>query len=147
MNQPGRKSAASLSVIPIGASVPRLSPPAHLNADARAAWNEVVAARPAEFFDRSSAALLESYAVATAEHRRLSKIIGTLDPIADADTFGKITRAMDTHALRIGAVATKLRLTNQSRFDAQRAGTLSRQTGTHASRILANYGGDGDAEG
>jgi len=144
MKHRGRKSAAELAVIPnvtpIEPARARPAPPAHLPASAAAVWRELVASRPAGFFDTGTHALLSTLAVATAEHRRLSAILAELDPLADLDAFGKITRACDTHALRIGAAATKLRLTVQATVDARTAGKAAADTRTAADRIRDAYG-------
>lgn len=144
MKHRGRKSAAELAAVPnVTALEPtraRPAPPAYLPASAAAVWRELVASRPAGFFDAGTHALLATLATATAEHRRLSAILAALDPIADMDAFTKITRAVDTHALRIGAAATKLRLTVQATVDARAAGKAAADTRSAAERIRDAYG-------
>lgn len=140
MKQNGRRSAVELALVPTIASISsRLVAPPYLSAAARAVWQEVVSSRPADYFDAASVPLLETYAHATAEHRRLAALVAALDPVADLDTLAKLSRLVDVHALRMGAAATKLRLSNQSRYDAQKADTLARGGGTTADRTRANY--------
>lgn len=139
-----RKSAASLSVVALTAIRPmpqRIAPPAHLSAAAVAVWHSVTASRPGEFFDAGSAPMLESYVVAITEHRRMVALLDTIDPVEDLDRLAKVTRLIESHAARIGACATRLRLTNQARYNPTRAGSLTAQGGTAADRVRAGYRG------
>lgn len=140
MRQNGPKSTASLSVVPASGLRPtplRLSAPAHLSAAACDVWRSIVSSRPAEFFDSGSAPVLETYCTSIVEHRRL---VAMLDDVGDdLDCMAKLTRLIDAHAARIGSCAVRLRLTNQSRYNPTRAGTLSAQGGSPADRVRSNY--------
>lgn len=140
MKRSGRTSAAALAVVTaLPPPADRLAVPGHLGREARRVWHETVASKPSGFFDAGATPLLETFVVATAEHRRLSALVAGLDPLADIELLCKLTRLMDTHALRIGAAATKLRLSNQSRWDSQKAATLAKGAGSSADLIRANY--------
>lgn len=141
MDQRGRKSSAAVAVIRTDPERTRLAAPGHLSAAARRVWDEVVGSRPAEFFTRGEVPLLETYCTASAEHRRLAAIVCGLDPVGDLDTLAKLTRLMDAHALRIGAAATKLRLSTQARYDAKAAASATKRGGTWADRVRAGYEG------
>lgn len=141
MKQNGPRSSAELAVVATIKPAPaRLTAPSHLSESARAVWQEVVSSRPADYFDAASVPLLETYAHATAEHRRLASLVATLDPVEDLDTLAKLSRLVDVHALRMGAAATKLRLSNQSRYNPSTADTRAKAGGSMADRVLANYG-------
>lgn len=142
MAKRGRKSAASLAVVPVTGIRPtavRLTCPGHLSTAVAEVWRTVIASRPSDFFDAGAGPLLESYCTATSEHRRLSVFLADLDPVGDIDTLAKVTRLLDAHAARIGSCATRLRLTNQSRYTPGKAGTLAAAGGSSADRTRANY--------
>jgi hypothetical protein len=124
--KPGRTSASSIAT-PIG-TPPPAKPPKHLSAGAAAVWREVTATRPGDYF-ASALPVLESYCVATAEHRRLSALLETIDPITDTNVFAQLSRLQDTHAQRIGASATKLRVAQQSQYDGRAASRAKVYTG------------------
>lgn len=137
MNKRGPKSAAELAIVPtIKPAASRLAPPKHLSPGARTVWLEITASRPPEFFDAGAVPLLETLCTATSEHRRLS---AWLERITDLDELAKVTRLLDAHALRIGSAATKLRLSNQAKYDAQRASSMAKTGASYADRIKANY--------
>jgi len=69
----------------------------------------------------------------------LSQLLGELDPLTDFDRLAKLAKMIDMHAARIGAAATKLRLSNQARYTPQRAANAG--TATPADRIRAAYQG------
>lgn len=140
MKKNGPASAASLSVVPITGARPalaRLSCPAHLSAVAAEVWRNVTTSRPSDFFDAGAGPLLESYCVAIAEHRRVMAVVEAMQP-DDAD-YCRLARVSDMYAARIGSCATRLRLTNQSRYRPGKAGTLAAAGGSSADRIRANY--------
>jgi len=70
----------------------------------------------------------------------LSQLLGELDPLTDFDRLAKLARMIDMHAARIGAAATKLRLSNQSRYTPQRAANAG--VASPADRIRAAYRSD-----
>lgn len=133
-----RKSAASLAIAPPPPSIPgaRLEAPSHLSKAAQAVWREVVGACPSGFFDRASIPLLETLAHATAEHRRLT---AWLADCADLNDIAKLSRLIDGHAARIAQASTRLRITNQSRYNPRQAGNAA-QSLSPADRVRQNYG-------
>lgn len=138
-----RKSPAALAAAPTGVAHLPMRPqaPAHLNAASRAIWEAVTASRPVEYFDKGSLGLLEAYCRALAEHRRIMAVVEGLDP-AQAD-FCKLSRIADAHAARVSQLATRMRLSHQSRADARGAGRAAGVDSRSASeRIRANYGSE-----
>ncbi len=133
-----RKSAASLAIAPPPTAISgmRLPPPDHLTEAARAVWREIVGACPANFFDRAAVPLLETLAHSTAEHRRLTAWLADCSELAD---ITKLSRLIDTHAARIAQASTRLRITNQSRYNPRQAGKAAADL-SPADRIRQNYG-------
>lgn len=137
-----RKSAAAKAIkTPPRPKAEPLRAPAHLGKVARSIWTSVVASKSADFFDAGCAPLLDAYATACAEHRKLSEAVEKLDPLKDWETLSKLSRLMDIHATRIVACATKLRLTNQSRYAPATAARKAEGSSTLA-RIRARYAED-----
>ena len=101
MRQRGRRSSASLAMVPGDAS--RLSPPSSLSDVERTLFNEIVGACDAEHFRESDLPLLTAISRATAHD--LGKIA----------LWEKATRMQAT-------LATRLRLSPQSRTDPKTTG-------------------------
>lgn len=79
MRQRGRKSSASLAVVPIDANQQRPEPPARLSAEEKTIWREVTAAVRSDWF-WSSEFLLEIYVRAIAFECWLAAQIKVIDP-------------------------------------------------------------------
>jgi hypothetical protein len=109
MRQRGRKSAALLAIPAIEAPRPRPEPPPGLTKTERTLFTEIVDTAP--HLRPSDASLLASFVQATLMSRRSAR-----DP-ARIDAWEKATR------LQV-SLATRLRLSAQSRIDPQ---TLGRQ--------------------
>jgi hypothetical protein len=107
MRQRGRKTAANLVTFPVIEHRPRLTPPSSLTKAERSLFTELAAS--AEHLRPTDAPLLASYVQATIASRR-----STRDP-SKVDIWDKATR------LR-AMLATKLRLTAQSRTDTRTVG-------------------------
>lgn len=139
MQQRGRKSAAALAIVPMAElAATRPAPPDYLPSMAQAIWREVTGSRPAAYFDRASLGLLEVYCRSLAEHRRLATRIEALDP--EADDYAKLVRLADIQAARVAQMATRMRLSQQSRTDSRGAGRAAGDHGSPEARTLANYG-------
>lgn len=125
-----RKSAAALSIAPAGAPDRRLPPPSELTARERELWESVIASKPADWFDEDSAPVLKEYVRAAVTCDRLSVAVnlalasGDIGEAAHAD---KLLLSRDREARRVAALATKLRLTQQSRYTPQAAATANRK--------------------
>ena len=127
-----RKSAAALSVVPIGVPV-RLAPPDDLT-DAQAdLWRAVVESKPVEWFGEDSAPLLKEYVRAVTmcdllELQVQAAIAGSGDPEA-AGSVKALLDMRDKESKRVASLATKLRLTQQSRYTPQAAATANKRVG------------------
>ena len=151
MAQRGRKSAASLAVV---AQIPgsRRPAPADLTPEQAEVWRQVVASRPANWFDDGSASILAVHCRHVVEMRRLSAEIDRFGPddLRHKGEFGLykqmlVLRAQETAA--IISTARQLRLTQQSLYRHDTAATkarevrLTRTAHRHGVR-LQSYGGN-----
>jgi hypothetical protein len=130
----GRKSAASLSVIP-QLSPSRPDPPPELGAEAAEEWRAVVARMPVDWFQRETQPLLAQFCQHSVRARVLGQQIDALGPAALEDEDGirlydRLAKMADRETRALGLLATKLRMTHQSRYTPQRAGTASRNAGS-----------------
>src|SRR5688500_750913 len=138
MQQRGRKSSASLSVV-AGSIDGRPQPPSDLSEDQCEIWNRVVASEAADFFKTGACQQqLARYCV------HLSEVSWLDDQIADAKqpesdaSFAVIDRLMkmrDREDRACITLATKLRLTNQSRYRADKVHSVP-NTGGGSERKL-----------
>jgi hypothetical protein len=104
MRQRGRKSAELLSFPAIDGPRPRIMPPASLTKAERSLFTEIAA--DAQHLVQADAPLLASYVQAVLLSRRAGRDLRCIDE------WEQIVRVMAT-------LATKLRLTPQSRIDAK----------------------------
>ncbi len=125
------KQTATLAVITGGA--PALPPPpADLNKDEMDVWNRIVRTEPPEFFATDATlSLLADYC----RHRQaaavLSKTISEfksewLKMEEGAARYDRLLRMRDRETKAVMRCATKLRITNQSRYSKVAAGTAGR---------------------
>ena len=124
MLQRGRKSAAALSVVaPIAGQRPE--PPNYLSKAEAAEWRAIVARMPPDWFSPETWGLLAQLC----RHMVLSKLVAAEGLHADAgrmirddpDLFDRLTRIHEREGRAISSLATRLRLTPQSRYDAAKA--------------------------
>ena len=116
MRQRGRRSAATLVAIDLTGKPSRLTPPSSLNDDEQALFSELVGACDAAHFRESDLPLLISYVQSTLISRRAAR-----DPDSIA-LWEKATRMQAT-------LATRLRLSPQSRVDPKTIGRQQPQRG------------------
>lgn len=114
MKQRGRKTAADLRVLQF--ERPRLKPPAELTPSQTKVFAEAVNSRDADFFNAGDLPLLIAYARAVELERWAAGLVAE-DPSQLAE-WERACRVMIS-------LATKLRLTPQSRIDAAKAGRMS----------------------
>lgn len=109
-----RESAASQSTVVQGAFA-RPEPPPELSQAQKAVWRSVVDTKPPEFFDAAQFPLLVDYCRAVVLQDELAKNL-CATAINDFDKLAKLKTSL----------ARSLRITNQSRYNPDKAGTLSR---------------------
>jgi hypothetical protein len=104
-----------------------LSPPADLSAAERARWEAVVDSKPADWFAADSAPVLKEYCRASVTCDVLAKRVATALRNADPAALKKLLDSRHQEAVRLAGLATKLRLTPQSRYSARSAATADQQ--------------------
>lgn len=128
MEGPGRPSTAALSVVAISVAQ-RVQPPETLTARQAQLWREIVATKPAEWFAADTTPLLAAYVKAIDSHERLSREFEMASLDADQMTRTKALCEMLTKTANlVASLATKMRMTQQSRYTPQSAGTADRKT-------------------
>ena len=133
----GRKSAAALSVV-AGSIDGRPKPPTDLTEFQAAIWARTVAAESLDQFRTAALQqLLKEYCRHCETAHTLAVLIDEFDPawLADEDglkRYDKLLLMRDRETKAIGDKATKLRLTNQSRYTPQAAATAAKNAGGRA---------------
>ena len=130
MEGPGRRSAASLTVATINPWT-RLGPPESLTPDGADLWREIVASKPAEWFQVDTAPLLEAFCTLTVEYRRAAKALALAGP-QDLGSYRVLVEVVTKLAKDMASLATKMRLTPQSRYTPQSAATANKKAATAA---------------
>lgn len=122
-----RKSTAALSITPPAITGPA-EPPADLTEDQAALWREVVESKPSDWFGPDSLPVLKEYVRAATTCDRLAVVVErALEE--GSDGLPKLLEMRDREAKRVAVLATKLRLTQQSRYTPKAAGTADRKAG------------------
>jgi hypothetical protein len=121
----GRKSAASLAVV---ASLPehRPAPPDDLTEEQAEEWRAIASRMPADWFTRETHPMLAQYCRHVSKARVLGKQIDAFDPawLTEADglaMYDRLTHMADRESKAIAMLGTKMRLTHQSRYKAEKA--------------------------
>lgn len=123
-----KPSTASLSVVPV-AVVSRLAAPEGLTPEEAALWQAVVDSKPAEWFGEDSAPLLKEYVRAACVCDLLDVQVKAALAGSDAGIVKALLDMRDKESKRVTSIATKLRLTQQSRYTPQAAATADRKAG------------------
>lgn len=129
----GRRSAASLSVV-VGSIDGRPLPPGDLTKDQRAVWERTVANEAADTFRTAALQqLLKEYcrhAVSAAKCASMIEAMERLPQMSPDDLadYDKLLKMRDRETKALADKATKLRLTNQSRYTPQAAATAAKRS-------------------
>lgn len=128
----GRKSVAALSVVVAGNFGGRPEPSSELTAEQAAIWRETVASEAAEFFATAALrSMLADYCRHRASAAVVSEIIDTFKPdwlkaAEGAKRYYGLLKMREAETRAAASLATKLRLTNQSRYTPQAAATANK---------------------
>ena len=126
MRQRGRKSAASLSVVPIATDARRPPPPENLAAAEAKIWTAIVASVPGGWVTVAQEPLLTAYCRHVASGDTLSAMIDHSRPDwtcrEELQRYSRLLgiRLRETSAMM--SLATKMRLTQQSTMHPRTAG-------------------------
>lgn len=131
METRGRKSLAELSVVAVTPGA-RPEPPADLTAAEATYWRDVAATKPADWWKADTHILLKAYCRAAAQHDQISATIAGISPrrLKTDKGWAKYERMRKLQATTSGelsTLATKMRLTQQSRYTEKSAATADRK--------------------
>ena len=141
MGKRGRKSIAEQTIAVIGGNVDaRPEAPGDLTARQMEIWNATVATEPPNYF--SSAAqrgILSDYCRHRAESERLAKVIDAFDiewlqNDEGVKRYELLAKMRDRETKGAITCATKLRITNQSRYTPLSAATAKRNSAQQATK-------------
>jgi hypothetical protein len=136
MGTRGRKSAASEQTVVVGSFGERPDPPKDLTVPQAAVWRATVASENADFFKTEA---LRSMLVDYCRHKVTSDILSRELDGLDAETieddeglkrYEILCRLRERETKAAADKATKLRLTNQSRYVPATANTASKASGS-----------------
>lgn len=131
MKQRGRKGGGSLTPRP-PFGVTRIEAPSELNEEQVLIWHEIVASQPTDWFTAGNAPILIALVRHIHEERRLGDVIANfqnewLETDDGLRRYDLLTKNHDRQTKAIGTLSRHLRLTNQARYRADKADTLSRR--------------------
>ena len=122
-----RKSAAALAIMPAKLPNETMQEPDDLSADELRMWREIVASKPSDWWGPDSAPILKEYVRAASMcdvlDRRVKEVIRRGDP----EQIKFFLDLRDKESRRAMSLATKMRLTQQSRYGARAADTAARK--------------------
>lgn len=135
MGARGPKSGNELATIgPAGIVVTRrLDPPQDLTAEAAAMWREIVNANPADLFSPGSTPLLAQLCRHTIAARRIAQWLARVeasDGDLDEARWFQLLARQEAESKIIAQLATRLRLTPQSRYTPHGAAAAGRKVRT-----------------
>jgi P27 family predicted phage terminase small subunit len=105
-----------------------MEPPESVSEAAAVVWREVVATKPAEWFQADTAPVLEAYCNTIVEYRRVAEALAATGP-SDLSTYRPLVDMAEKLGRAITSMATKMRLTPQSRYTPISAGTAAKKAG------------------
>ena len=121
-----KPSSASLSVVPV-AAMTRMAPPRDLSDEESRLWREVVDSKPVEWFQPDSAPLLTEYVRAVVMSGQLDIQVKAALVGGETGELKALLDMRDKESKRVVSIATKLRLTQQSRYTPQAAATANKK--------------------
>lgn len=133
MKQRGRESLTKLATV---TQLPSrmLEAPDELTTAQAAVWRGVVATKPADWFDAGSMPLLAAYCRVVVESERLSQLVDAMSTEWLKDDEGlcrykELRKLQSMAAADVVRLARQMRLSQQSRYDTQKAATANRKGG------------------
>lgn len=117
---------ATVTVLPLR----MLAPPADLSAAECQVWATVAATKPGDWWDAGSVPLLAQFCRATVQAELVAGLVNGVGQtmLTDPDELGRYKELRKIQAALSGelsALATKMRLTQQARYNAKNADTAS----------------------
>jgi len=126
-----RKSAAALASLPILEPVPIPYPPPGLTAEQAALWRTILVSKPSDWFDQSNLPLLTALVRHICTFERICEQLERYDvgDIEQIETVNKLLAMRDREGKAMASMATKLRLTIQSKYEPERAKHIAMRGG------------------
>lgn len=118
-----RRSVASLSIVPAGPAGELPAPPDELSKAEAKVWTETVESKPADWFGPDSYPVLKEYCRAAVMCDALAKASARAVKSGDSGAIKSALDMRDKEARRVASLATKLRLTQQSKYGPRAAAT------------------------
>ncbi len=134
MGARGRKSARELATVGPGglALARRPEPPEHLGDDAVAIWRAVVNSLPGDWFSPGTLPLLAAFCALTVSQLYTIRALQVAERDGkefDRESWERLQKQLGELSGRIATLATRMRLTPQSRYGARAADTAGRSVG------------------
>ena len=131
MKQRGQKSQAALASV-TSLPIRMLQPPADLSAEEADVWSRVAATKPGDWWDAGSIPLLAQYCRATVQAEFIADLVrqtgSTMltDP-SQLGTYKELRKIQGALSGEINTLARAMRLTQQSRYRADKADSEGRK--------------------
>lgn len=141
MGTRGRKSAAELAIArKVVEIVPRPAAPSELTDEEAAEWEAVICSEAADWIPRGAFGSLIQYCRHVVAARRVAQMIDAIGDVTDksdgesdalaalkmADCYDKLLKMQERESRALSSLATRLRLTPQSRYTPSTAGAKGR---------------------
>jgi hypothetical protein len=117
------------NVVSLTAPSVHLQPPDGMPADQQKVWRLTVESRSADFFGQDAVPMLVEYCRAVVTCDLLAKQVENAITDGSVDAIKTLLDMRDKESRRVASLATKLRLTNQSRYTPQAAATAAKKGG------------------
>ena len=114
-------------VIPVAGPSVHLAPAPGLTDDQAQVWRETVGARSADYFGEDVAPLLEEYCRVVVMCRLLAVQVEAAISGGESGELKALLDMRDKESRRLTSIATKLRITNQSRYTPDKAAVKARK--------------------
>jgi hypothetical protein len=120
-----------MAILPILEPVPIPDPPPGLTAEQAALWKTILCSKPPDWFDQSNLPLLTALVRHITTYERLCEQIERygVEDIEQIDTVNKLLAMRDREGKAMASMATKLRLTIQSKYEPERAKNIALRGG------------------
>lgn len=136
MGQRGRKSTAELAVATtpdagVTQKTYRPPPPSELSKEAASEWHEIVDQMPADWFPRETHGMLAQYCRHVIAARHVAQLIDDHEAgeQLDLDHYERLLKMQERESKIIRELATKMRMSQQSTWSAQKTKGGSSQGG------------------
>ena len=133
MKQRGRKSSAELTTV-TAMPLRLVKPPEDLTPEESEVWAKVTATKPSEWWDAGSVPLLSQYCRAVVQSELVGDLVRStgqamLSDPDELDRYKELRKIQSVLASEMRGLARDMRLTQQSRYRADKADTTSRKAG------------------